>query len=192
VLVSGPGGVSDSATGFLADDGRVVTVAHVLDSGGTVIVRGAGRQPRRTRVLRATPRDDLALLALDGGIAAFEAPPARGTRLLSAHKGRPTAAAADVRRRIRARVSDPAGSPTYTRRALELAAEVTGGYSGSPVVGADGRLLGVVFARSEHRPGIAYATDAAAVASLLGKPARSAQQTPPPEPRRGRGGPAAR
>jgi hypothetical protein len=47
------------ATGFAVGDGRVITVAHVVD--GPVTVRG-----RRVRVLRMDRRNDLALLAAPG------------------------------------------------------------------------------------------------------------------------------
>ena len=65
-------------------------------------------------------------------------------------------------RRISARL-DGAGP----RPALELRADVAAGDSGAPVVTAGGRLAGVVFARSQHRAGVAYAVDASAVGPLL-------------------------
>jgi S1-C subfamily serine protease len=164
VLVAGA--AADSATGFVAGRRRVVTVAHVLDSGGRVVVRGAGRERLGARVVRVDHGNDLALLAVDDDVTGLRAPRAAHTRVLSAEGGRLRALETDVRRRIRARVGDLAGS-LYTRDALELAADVAGGDSGSPVIGVDGRLLGVVFARSERRPHVAYATDAAAVARLL-------------------------
>ena len=52
------------------------------------------------------------------------------------------------------------------RPALELAAPVAAGDSGAPVL-VDGRLAGIVFARSRERAGIAYAVDAAALPRLL-------------------------
>ncbi len=138
----------DRATGFVAGDGLVVTVAHVL--GNDVSVDG-----RPATVLRVDRGLDLALLRVPGvrGEAArFGAGDA--TTVL----GRP----APVVRHIRASVD---GGPR--RPALELRAQVAVGDSGAPVIGADGRVAGVVFARSRTRAGVAYAVDGSAVAALL-------------------------
>jgi S1-C subfamily serine protease len=151
VVVSGPGDVPEVATGFLAGDRRVVTVAHVLDSGGAVTIRGANGARQPARVVRVARADDLALLALDGGVAPVARAPLR----------------APVRREIAARIRDSAGAALYTRDALELDASVTAGDSGSPVIDGDGRLRGVLFASSAGRPGVAYAVDAGAVDRLL-------------------------
>ena len=62
---------------------------------------------------------------------------------------------ADVRRRVSARLVDQPGRPR--RPSLELAATVSAGDSGAPVVNADGEVVGVVYARSTRRGGTAYA-----------------------------------
>jgi hypothetical protein len=70
-----------------------------------------------------------------------------------------------VLRTIDARVRR-AGSDRVARRpALELAARAGAGDSGAPVM-RDGRVAGIVFARSSRRPGIAYAVDARALDRL--------------------------
>jgi S1-C subfamily serine protease len=138
----------DRAMGFVAGDGLVVTVAHVVGSPITADGRPA-------RVIRLDRRNDLALLHVPG--VRGEAPRLGGgdeTSLL----GRP----APVARHIRASVD---GGPR--RAALEIRAPVAVGDSGAPVLGADGRVAGVVFARSRTRADIAYAVDATAVAALL-------------------------
>jgi S1-C subfamily serine protease len=53
------------------------------------------------------------------------------------------------------------------RPALELAASVMPGDSGSPVVDGRGRVVGVVFAQASDREGLAYALDAGALRSIL-------------------------
>jgi hypothetical protein len=159
VLVERPGGVPERATGFVAADGRVVTVAHVLDGGGAVSIAGSGP----ARVLRVDRRADLALLAAAGPSSGAVGD---GVRIVSA-RGGAHATPVTIRRRIVARVRDSAGSQIYSRRALELAGEIAAGDSGAPVVGDDGSLLGVVFARSRRDDGTAYAVDASAVARLL-------------------------
>jgi S1-C subfamily serine protease len=153
VAVAQPVGPPDAATGFVAGDGLVMTVAHVLERGGVVTVDG-----RRATAVRVDRRLDLALLRVPGVRGAPDRTAAGGhdTSLL----GRP----APLVRRISARV-DGAGP----RPALELRADVAAGESGAPVVTAAGRLAGIVFARSQDRAGVAYAVDASAVGALLSR-----------------------
>jgi hypothetical protein len=148
IVVSHPTGPPDRAHGFVAGDGLVVTVAHVL--GGRVVVGG-----RQARVAHVNRRLDLALLHVPDvtGEPRF-ADGADGTTVL----GR----SAPVARRVRARVDGGAARP-----ALELRAEVGPGDSGAPVLTSTGRVAGVVFARSSTRPSTAYAVDATGVAELL-------------------------
>ena len=129
----------EKATGFVAGDGLVMTVAHVL---GDEPVTVDGRPATVARLDRDL---DLALLRVPG----VRGEPARiggggATRLL----GRP----APIVRRIRASVD---GGPR--RPALEIRADVEVGDSGAPLVTPTGRVAGVVFARSRTRPGVAYA-----------------------------------
>jgi hypothetical protein len=152
----------DRATGFVAGDGLVVTVAHVLeDDGADDRGRGADGGPaisvdgRAAAIVRLARRHDLALLRVPG--LRGEAPRlgGDGTQVL----GRP----APVVRRVSARVD---GGPP--RPALIVRADVAAGESGAPLVTVSGRVAGVVFARSRAREATAYAVDAAAVAARLG------------------------
>jgi hypothetical protein len=139
----------ERATGFVAGDERVVTVAHVL-GGDEVTVDG-----RPATIVRVERRNDLAVLRVPGVRGA----PARfGGRAGTSVLGR----AARVVRRISASVD---GGPR--RAALVLRAEVQIGDSGAPVVTPGGRVAGVVFARSRARDDVAYAVDASAVAAVL-------------------------
>jgi len=166
VLVARGAGPPEQATGFVAAGSRVVTVAHVLDGGGTVTVRGPGAA-HGARVVRVDRAADLALLdagALEGATVA-----AKGEeRVVHVRGGRVEAIPITVRRRVVAHIRDSAGPRMYTRAALELAGEVAGGDSGAPVIGDGGELLGVVFARSDRDDDRAWAVDARAVAALLG------------------------
>ncbi|MGH2946641.1 MAG: trypsin-like peptidase domain-containing protein, partial [Solirubrobacteraceae bacterium] len=96
VVVAQATGPPERATGFVAGDGRVVTVAHVLAGGGAVSIAG-----RRATVLGADRRLDHALLRVPG----LRGPPvrvahARDTRIVLIGEVRP----APVVRRILARV----------------------------------------------------------------------------------------
>ena len=142
----------DRAHGFVAGDGLVVTVAHVLDDAGApVLVDG-----RRATVVRLDRGSDLALLRVPG--VEGEAPRLGGGSGGASLLGRP----ATVVRHVNASVD---GGPR--RPALVLRARVTVGDSGAPVLTDSGRVAGVLFARSRTRASTAYAVDAAAVAELL-------------------------
>jgi S1-C subfamily serine protease len=138
----------DRAMGFVAGDEVVVTVAHVV---GDETITADGRPATVARVDR---RNDLALLRVPGMRGAA---PRFGDSGETTVLGRP----APIVRRIRASVD---GGPR--RPALELRAQVAVGDSGAPVLTRDGRVAGVVFARSRTREDVAYAVDASAVAAL--------------------------
>jgi hypothetical protein len=139
----------DRASGFVAGDGLVVTVAHVLGAGAPRV------DGRPASVVRLDRGDDLALLRVPGirGVAA-RLGGGDGTRVL----GRP----APVVRRVNASVDGGPRRPT-----LVIAADVEIGDSGAPIVTAAGRVAGVLFARSRTRGSTAYAVDASAVLPLL-------------------------
>jgi S1-C subfamily serine protease len=167
VAVETPG--ARAATGFVAAAGRIVTVAHAVDD-GPVTVRGADGVARRATVLRRDASLDLAVLEVASGPLPAPRSAALGTagvRLLVRRDGGPASKPAVVLRRIDARVRTGDGRLLARRPALELRVRVAAGDSGAPLVGADGRVAGVLFAQSDGRPGIAYAVDAAVLAGLL-------------------------
>jgi S1-C subfamily serine protease len=82
--------------------------------------------------------------------------------------GAATSLHARVRRTIIARVRGVDGR-VRVRPGLELAATVTPGDSGAPVLDERGGVVGVVFARASGRDGVAYALDARALGAVLGR-----------------------
>jgi putative serine protease PepD len=169
VIVAAGSGPADGATGIAAGAGRVVTVAHVLQGGGRITVRGSDGMARRARVLALDRRDDLAVLVVPGlrGRAARFAGGAAAARLLVLRDGRRSARPAAARRAISARVAGSGAPPDYRRPSLELDADVVAGDSGAPVLSRDGSVVGVVFATARERDGVAYAVDGAVVGRLL-------------------------
>ena len=149
VRVAQPGGSAEIATGVVVAPGRVLTVAHVLPGGRGVSVDGAP-----ATVLRERAGQDLALLAVPGATgpqARYATAGSDGLRVLL----RDGARRAVLRRRIVATLADAPGKPR--RAALELGVDVEPGDSGAPVVDGRGRVVGIVFARSTRRDGVAYA-----------------------------------
>jgi S1-C subfamily serine protease len=169
VTVRGPGRVSEVATAFAVRDGRAVTVAHAIAGARSVSVTAPGRRRARARVLASDARLDLAVLAVRGldVDAPRVASPTAGqrARVVVLRGNRARSLPAMVRRLITARVRDAPGATARVRPALELDTTVMQGDSGAPVLDAEGRLIGVLFAQSAQRDDRAYAVDARAMPS---------------------------
>ena len=165
------GAGSEVATGFALGDGRVLTVAHAVEHGADVRVRGGQAAPLRAQVLRRDLRSDLAVLAVPRlrGTAPETATTGSegGVTVLVVRDGRVVTVHAAVRRAIDASVSAAGAARPLRRPALELEARLRAGDSGAPVLTGGGELAGVVFARSRNHPDTAYAVDAQAVTPLL-------------------------
>jgi S1-C subfamily serine protease len=170
-VVAGEGAARDVATGVVAGDGRVLTVAHALAPGAAVTVAAPGGPARRAQVLRADRRLDVAVLAVDGlradVPATATAAAGQSARLVVLRGGARRSLAVTVRRPITARVRDQPDHAPLVRPGLELAAAVQPGDSGAPILDDHGRLLGVAFAASRVRPRTAYAVTGAAAVSVL-------------------------
>jgi len=158
-------------SGFVFAPHRVMTNAHVLAgvSDPRVYVDGSGVGYPATVVV-FDPRTDVAVLwvpGLDVSPLAFAGPAAAGTD--AAAIGYPgdgplTVSPARVRGTTRAIGQDIYGSGQIVRSIYALRAQVRPGNSGGPLVGVDGRVLGVVFAASRNDPQTGYALTADQVA----------------------------
>jgi S1-C subfamily serine protease len=172
-VIAGDGPAREVATGWVAGDGRVMTVAHALQGAARVrvVVPGGGGAPRAARVLARSARMDVAVLAVDGLRAAprraSRGQPGQRAQLWVLRDGRPRALPASVRRAITARVHAQPGDPPQVRPGLEVAVTIAGGDSGAPLVDADGQLLGVAFARADGDGRLAYAVAAPAAVAIL-------------------------
>jgi S1-C subfamily serine protease len=159
---------SERATGFAVAPGRVVTVAHAVPGGRSV---GLDSPARSAHVLRRDRSADLALIAVRGlpapGVETAAAKAGDSVRLLLLRDGRVAGRSATVRRAIEAHVRGPGSSRPLRRPALELDVRVRAGDSGAPVLTGDGRLAGVLFARSRNRSDTAYAVDARGLDEFL-------------------------
>ena len=174
VAVAQAEGPDDVATGVALGPGCVLTVAHVLRGhaiGARAYLRppGARSGGRAARVVAIDERDDLAILAVPGlrarratiGSATGEA------LILKLRDGGVQALSARVLRSVTVRIRTPDGSRIVTRPALELRAEVLPGDSGAPVLSGDGRVAGIVFARTDFEPEIAFAVRASVLGAFI-------------------------
>ena len=141
--------------------GRVVTVAHAVPPGG-------GDRARRGR--RRAPRDAGAARRARSTSRCSPSRACRRPAMPAAASGRPGARAAGSTRRWCGARTPPCGRATAARSrgarcwsSAPTCARATRGRRSS----IDGRVAGVVFARSRAREGVAWAVDAAALAALL-------------------------
>ncbi|MEN2740057.1 MarP family serine protease [Microbacterium sp. X-17] len=174
-------GKGSSGSGFAVTPDRIVTNAHVVAGVETPLVELPGEAGREGRVVYFDPTGDLAVIAVDG-LDATPLPvvptPAPGSDAVV--QGYPwggpfTTGAARVLSVGPANVPDIYDRPAPPREIATLAAVVRPGNSGGPLLTPDGRVAGVVFARSDTDDNIGFALTAADLAPAL---AASASSTP--------------
>lgn len=157
-------------TGFVYARERVMTNAHVVAGVRDPEVQVGDRRIRATVVLY-DPGRDIAVLrvpGLDRGPLSFTGPATAGQSavVVGYPKDGPFRAdAARVARTQKARGPDIYQRRTVVREIYALRGRVQPGNSGGPLVDAQGRVLGVIFAAAADDPETGYALTAAEVAS---------------------------
>lgn len=156
-------GVSQSGTGFVVADDRVITNAHVVAGVTEPVVEAPNGEAIAGSVVYFDPELDLAIIAVDG----LTAPPLPLGDTLTAgtdaavqgypYGGPFTSGAARVMQVGTAQVDDIYATATHPREVYTLAADVRQGNSGGPVLTLDGTVVGVVFARSADRESVGFA-----------------------------------
>ncbi len=167
------GGVrGQEGSGFVYSAGHVLTNAHVVAgvSDPSVQVGGVGL-PYRARVVLFDPRTDVAVLDVPG------LPSPSLDFAGQAHRTDPAVVAgypqdggldlraATVASRLTATGQDIYGDNSTTRDIYQLRADVRPGNSGGPLLTTDGRVYGIVFARSSAEADTGYALTAGQVAA---------------------------
>lgn len=156
-------GSTTAGSGVVVGPERVATNAHVVTGAERVSVRGAGGGGRRAEVVYLDRATDLAILRVPG--LAAEAPdwagaPTRGTEAaVAGHPGGGRLTIRGARVRGEATIADEAGGGL--REVVVFQGLVQPGNSGGPLLGLDGRVLGLVFANSsvDDRTGFALSPD---------------------------------
>ncbi|MGW1724698.1 MarP family serine protease [Streptomyces sp. NPDC002306] len=158
-------------SGFVYSTERVMTNAHVVAGIDRPSVRigGVGRS-YEARVVLFDPDKDVAVLYVPGlhaPVLRFDGRAARGDQAVVAgypQDGALDLQAATVASRVKATGRNIYNDSTVTREIYSIRSTVLPGNSGGPLLTTDGRVFGVVFARSTSDDQTGYALTAAEVA----------------------------
>lgn len=156
-------GQSQSGTGFVVADDRVVTNAHVVAGVTEPVVEAPDGQALQGSVVYFDPEMDLAVILVPGldpaPLALADTLPAGSDAAIEGYPfGGPfTAGGASVVSVSTANVPDIYGAATTQREVYTLAADVKEGNSGGPLLTVDGAVAGVVFARNAQTANVGYA-----------------------------------
>jgi S1-C subfamily serine protease len=158
-------------SGFVYAPGKVMTNAHVVGGTRSLVVRQSnGRQYAATVVL-FDPKRDIAVLdvpSLKAPKLDFDLDGKAGDSSLVVgypEDGPFTVNAARIREQITATGADIYSNGNVRRQVFSLYAQVQQGNSGGPLLSTDGRVLGVVFAKSLEDKNTGYALTAQEVSS---------------------------
>ncbi|MGV8896654.1 MAG: MarP family serine protease [Rhodoglobus sp.] len=156
-------GQSQAGTGFVISDDRIITNAHVVAGVSEPVIESPSGEVITGTIVYFDPIDDLAVIAAPG----LSAPALGISETLTAgtdavFEGYPfggpfASGAADVISVTTPRVADIYGSSSNNREVYTLAAAVREGNSGGPLLTLDGRVAGVIFARSSDNDQVGYA-----------------------------------
>ncbi|MBC7591501.1 MAG: MarP family serine protease [Salinibacterium sp.] len=156
-------GRSQSGTGFVISDDRIITNAHVVAGVSEPVIEAPDGEVVTGSIVYFDPIDDLAVISAPGLTAAAIAQVGSvtaGTDVVVQgypYGGPFTSGAAGVISVSTARIADIYSVTSTDREVYTLAATVREGNSGGPVLTLDGRVTGVVFARSADNDEVGYA-----------------------------------
>ncbi|HVA21872.1 MAG TPA: MarP family serine protease [Candidatus Micrarchaeia archaeon] len=168
VVSSGCGGV-DEGSGFPIAGGLILTNAHVVAGASQVVVQPPGGRSVAATVVVFDPLRDVALLRAAGlHLDALRFGSAGGRGATGAVVGYPGGGAERVVAAASRGTLDAVGRDIYaqaivTRPIEVLDADIRPGNSGGPFLARDGRVIGVVFAKSTVTPGLGFALTPAEV-----------------------------
>jgi S1-C subfamily serine protease len=158
-------------SGFVYAPGKVMTNAHVVGGTRSLVVRQSNGRQYPASVVLFDPKRDIAVL----DVPSLKAPQlnfdlngkANDSSLVVGYPedGPFTVAAARIREQITATGADIYSNGNVRRQVFALYAQVQQGNSGGPLLSTDGRVLGVVFAKSLEDKNTGYALTAQEVSS---------------------------
>lgn len=180
IVATGCDVAPSNGSGMTVAAGVILTSAHVVAGATAISVRIPGRGDQEATVVGFDPEMDLAYLTV-------ERPPGGRMRVSSGHvapgdrgvawvyrDGAVTEVPVRIRRRVQIRTEDIYVEGETLRPGYELDAAIRAGDSGAAVV-VDGRLVGVIWARSRRFEDRAYAIDPTRAGALLATQLRSGE-----------------
>lgn len=161
-----------SGTGFVVAEDLLVTNAHVVAGMDTPIVELPGEPARDGRVVYFDPIDDLAVIAVDVDAPALAIDEALAAGDPAVVQGYPyggpfRTVSAEVAAVGSVPIQDIHGESVSPRDVYALAASVSPGNSGGPLLTTDGAVAGVIFARDEIQANVGYAMTTAELLPVL-------------------------
>jgi len=156
-------GQSQSGTGFVVANDRVITNAHVVAGVTEPVIAAPNGASLQGSIVYFDPEMDLAVIMVPGLSAAPLAlvdtlAPGTDAAIEGYPFGGPfTAGGASVMSVTTASMPDIYGSTKTEREIYTLAADVKEGNSGGPLLTVGGAVSGVVFARNAQTPNVGYA-----------------------------------
>lgn len=173
--VVGCGAGAGTGSGLLVAPDVVLTSAHVVAGAETITILVDGDTEAAATVVGFDPWMDLAYLhapveaaadIVEPAISGDGVEPGTEGRALVFRDGAPTELEVEIRRRVRINTEDIYVEGETTRPGFELRAEIELGDSGG-AVWADGRVVGVLWARSRGDGERAYAIDVSRARTLI-------------------------
>lgn len=168
-------GQSQSGSGFVIADDRVVTNAHVVSGVTEPVIESPDGQVLSGTIVYFDPNDDLAVIAVPGLSAATltlgetAADGAKGVVDGYPYGGPFISSGAEVLSVDTVPIKDIYGQSSTQREVYTLATQVREGDSGGPFLGLDGSVVGVVFARSANSDSLGYAMTMAELTPVAAK-----------------------
>lgn len=151
--------------------GEVVTTAHTVAGASSVSVIDSAGDEFTATVVAFDKDADLALLQVDGldaqPLDVGEAQLGDATAVVWSRELGVHGLQVEVTKRLDITIEDIFVEDTVSRTGIELQGEITTGDSGGAIIDRTGDVIGIIYARSRQRPGVAFATDHAELAGLL-------------------------
>lgn len=174
LIKSADGQVVAQGTGFLVENGKIITNEHVIRGGTAVIDLGGVRIP--ATVESSDSINDLAVLTTSAELAAeplvlSETRPTPGTSLFTI--GNPRGLENSISTGVLAAVRQ-----LGTRQLLQITTPISPGSSGGPVFDTSGKVVGVTVGTIEEGQNLNFAVPASAVIKLLHGQVESPQGDP--------------
>ncbi len=170
-----PGPATDRGSGVVVtaagSAGTVITVAHTVAGASTITVLDSDGAEFAATVAAFDKDADLALLDVPGldapALEIGRADLGDATAVVWSRDDGVTAQAGSITKRLSITIEDIYLEDETRRAGFELSADIKSGDSGGAVVDADGRVVGIIYAKSVARPNTAFATSDVELRRLL-------------------------